>query len=212
MAVKRDTGAGNPSSPKKKIPVTYISDETSAALRRTAAIKRSPQYLKELENRKANTLLSQELIDRQQRRLKKSLTVTEAKIIKGIVAGKKRREAARAAGITGSDEVVSATTSRMLNKVNVKESLQLALAEAGVDVSGVAEVIAEGMKADKVVIVGSGDDAMADVMPDHSIRLRAGQMAAKYLGAEEKEEDPNPTGNTFNFINNANFSGTDYVK
>lgn len=200
MAVKRDTAAKKQASKPtgKKIAVTYISDDESAARAREAAIKSSPAYQKAVQERQSNTLLSQELLDRAARRSKRKLSVKEVKLIQGIVSGKKRRQAARDAGITGSDNVVSATTSRMLSNVNVKLALQEALAQAGVGVSDVAQVIADGLKAEQMIALGNGEDKIVDFRPDHSTRLRAGAMAAKYLGAEDTEEK-DKGGNTFNF-------------
>lgn len=214
MAVKSDTASNKTANVpvKKSIAVTYISDDESAAHAREVALKNSPGYQHAVQERRKNTLLSQDLLDRAAARKKRALTFKEAKLIKGIVAGKKRRDAARAAGIKGSDEVVSATTSRMLKNVNVKIALQEALQNAGVGVDNVADVIAAGMVAEDIVVVGSGDSTIVEKRPDHSIRLRAAGMAAKYLGAEEKEDDPNKgSGNTFNFINNANFNSKNYV-
>lgn len=204
MAVKRDTKSKMGKTKSTKITVR------NATKKETAAITSSPDFVAAQEKRREDLTASQKIIDDMQRRKKRPLKPKEAKLIKGIVAGKTRRKAARDAGITGSDEVVSVTASRMLSNVNVKEALQQALLDAGVGLEDVAQVVADGMKATKLVIVGNGEDAMADLQPDHSIRLNAGKMAAKYLRAEDP--DPLPQGgNTFNFINNANFNSKDYV-
>lgn len=137
-------------------------------------------------------------IDRQTRIKKRPLTVREAKLIMGVAAGKTKRQAAKDAGYTGSDEVVSVTASQVLNKPNVKEAMQTALEQAGVTIEGIAEVVADGMKANRVFIIGDGDQAMADIQPDHNIRLRAGAMAAKFLGLDDSEKPNGPSTIIFN--------------
>lgn len=153
----------------------------------------------------------QKAIDEEALKVRRPITIKQARIIRYIAQGKSKREAGRLAGFTGSDETVSVSVSNALKEPNVKIALREALAKAGVDVDGVASVIANGMKAERITVLGSGPDAIADMQPDHSIRLRAVQLAAKYLGAEEPE-NKDTGGNTFNFIKTDTFNASQYVR
>lgn len=106
---------------------------------------------------------------------KRELTVKEQRLIKGIVEGKPKYKAAEAAGYSPKSAAVIATET--LKKPNVQEALQAAFEEHGITVSKVIKPIADGLQAEKVHIVGNGDAAMAEVVPDHSIRLKASSMA-----------------------------------
>ncbi len=210
MAVEHDTEKEKSSS-NKKVSVSYISDDESAAQRRNAAIKSSQEYQREVAKQRSNRLLTQDLLDRYQKKVNRPLTVKEAMLIKGVVAGKTKRQAAKDAGYAGSDTVVSVTASQVLNKPNVKAAMQAALEQAGVTVEGVAVIIADGMKAERTVISGVGDNAIIEKTPDHNVRIAAGKMAAKYLGVEDKDDDGSKGTNIFNFFNNNNFNSKSYV-
>lgn len=127
---------------------------------------------------------------------KQPLTIKEKKLVKGVAAGKTKRQAARDAGYVGSDEVVSVTASQTLSKPNVKEALELTLVKHGITLDAAVAPIADALKADKVHIVGNGDQAMAEIVPDHSIRLKASGMALNLMGANKQEGSIN-----INFIN-----------
>lgn len=109
---------------------------------------------------------------------KRELTVREQKLIKAKVEGKSLKDAYLVAGYAPStDNAMAVNANKVLKKPNVQEALQAAFEEHGISVSKVIKPIADGLQAEKVHIVGNGDQAMAEVVPDHSIRLKASSMA-----------------------------------
>ena len=111
----------------------------------------------------------------------KQLTVKEAKLVKGIAEGKKKYKAAVDAGYSPNSAGVIA--SETLRKPNIQEALQAELARQGITLEKIIKPIKDGLEAEKVHIVGNGDQAMAEITPDHSIRLKSSQMAQTLLGA-----------------------------
>lgn len=140
--------------------------------------------------------------------VKKKLTIKEAKLVKGIVEGKTKRQAAIEAYNTKTPETASVVASNVLKKVNVQEALQEALEKAGLTPSKVVDVVKEGMEAQRLVIVGNGEEAMADLQPDHSIRLKAAGMAANFMGLGKNNE---PQGNSYHFTQINNDMGKKYA-
>lgn len=126
---------------------------------------------------------------------RKPLTPKEIKLVKGIAEGKKKRTAATEAGYTGSPETISVTASQTLKKPNVQEALAEAFAAHGITIDAATKPIADGLKAEKVHIVGNGEQAMADVVPDHATRLKAAGMAFNLMGVGKQTADV-----TINFI------------
>jgi hypothetical protein len=128
------------------------------------------------------------------------LTVKEAKLVKGIAEGKTKRQAASEAYDVKNINTAGALASVTLRKPHVQEALQQALEEKGLTPSSVVDVVADAMKAEKVVIIGKDEDAFADVQPDHSIRLSAAKMAANFMGLNQQPQG-GTTVNNFNFGN-----------
>lgn len=118
----------------------------------------------------------------------KKLTVKETKLVKGVAQGKTRRQAAKDAGYSGTDETVSVVASQTLNKPNVKEQLHKELEKQGITVEAIVKPIADGLKAEKVSVVGNGDQAMAEITPDHNIRIKSSQIASKWMGIDQVNE------------------------
>ena len=132
----------------------------------------------------------------------KQLTVKEAKLVKAKVQGKTHKEAYAEAGYaTTTDNGVAVNTNKILNKPHVQEALQAEMAKQGITLEAIIKPIKDGLEAEKVHIVGNGDQAMAEITPDHSIRLKSSQMAQTLLGAN-KSSDGGTTNNTFIQINN----------
>lgn len=124
----------------------------------------------------------------------KPITVREAKLVKGVVQGKTKRQAAIDAGYTGSPETVSVRASNVLKKDNVQEALQKALEKHDLTPDRIMAVVSDGMNATKVNIVrdpmGGEDSAFAEETPDHSIRLKAASMAAQFSGLNKQDQIP----------------------
>lgn len=120
------------------------------------------------------------------------LTPKQAKIVKAkveaTVADIPQREWAPSLYPDANPKSAEVLVSRELNKVNVQEALQLALAKKGLTVDKLAGVVVDAMGAEKTVIIGNGEQAMADAIPDHSIRLKAAGMAAGFMGLNKNAE------------------------
>lgn len=119
---------------------------------------------------------------------KATLSAKEITLIKALVAGKTKSEAGMLA--TGSTTPQSGATQavRMLKSVNVQEALAVEFERQGISLSRAVKPIADALDAEKVHIVGNGEQAMADVVPDHAVRLKASQMALRLMGAEQQQE------------------------
>lgn len=133
----------------------------------------------------------------QKKQTDNKLTVKQRKFVQGIVAGKPQYKAYEDAGYkTSSDLVARVESTNQLAKPNVQKALQEALAKYNLTTDRLVKPISDAIDADKVVIVGQGDDAFADVQPDHAIRLKAAAMGLRLTGAD-RQEVPN---NIYNFV------------
>lgn len=138
---------------------------------------------------------------------KPKITIKEAKLIKGVALGKTKRQAAYDAGYTGTPETVSVTASEVLKKPNVQEALELALSKYDITPDRTVQRVSEALDAEKVSIVGNGDQAMAEVTPDYTTRLSAVKIANNLMGISQKQE----ANTTNNFIQINNQQKNDYV-
>lgn len=118
----------------------------------------------------------------------KQLTIKEAKLVKGIVAGKTKRQAAIDAGY--SPNTASEIAYETLNKPQLQALLHKELEKQGITLETVVKPVADGLKAEKVSIVGNGDSAMAEITPDHNVRLKSSQIASKWMGLDTQPETP----------------------
>lgn len=128
----------------------------------------------------------------------KKLTVKEAKLVKAKAEGKTVLEAANEAEYlpNAKDETRRVEATRTLQKPHVKEALHAEMAKQGIDIASIVKPVKDGLVAEKVSIVGNGDQAMAEVTPDHSTRLKAVQIASKWMGVDAVSEG----GTTNNFV------------
>lgn len=114
------------------------------------------------------------------------LTPTEAKVVKAKIkaelANRSQNEAAKEVFPNQTPEAAAVSMTRTLKKANVQEALHLALEKHNLTPDRIVGVVNDGMKAERTVILGNGEDAFADVVPDHSIRLKAAGMAANFMG------------------------------
>jgi len=126
------------------------------------------------------------------------LNVREAKFVKAKAQGLSNTKAAMIA--TGTTSVDSAKTlgHRLSTNVNVQEAIQAEMAKQGITLEAIIKPVKEALAAEKVHIVGNGDQAMADVVPDHSVRLKAVSIASQFMGIGKNTEGGNTN---FNFIN-----------
>lgn len=131
----------------------------------------------------------------------RELTVKEAKLAKAKAQGMTNVEAYKEAGYSrnSSETTMEANTRKVLARPPVQEAFREELARQGITVEAIIKPIADGLKAEKVSIVGNGEQAMAEVTPDHSIRLKSSQMAQTLMGVHKNSES---AGGTFIQINN----------
>lgn len=126
---------------------------------------------------------------------RKPLTPKEIKLVKGIAEGKTRQAAALEAYNASTPEAASSIASNALKKVNVQEALAEAFQKHGITIDAATKPIADGLTAEKVHVVGNGEQAMAEVVPDHATRLKAAGMAFNLMGVGKQTGDV-----TINFI------------
>lgn len=68
----------------------------------------------------------------------------------------------------------------------LEQSKLQALKEHNITWSRIIAPIADALEANHVVILGSKEDAFADVQPDHSTRLRASRQASELLKVKDE--------------------------
>lgn len=134
----------------------------------------------------------------------KKLSTRQNRVIKAKVkadlAGISQAQVALEVFPNQTPAAASVSFTRTLKEANVQEELAKAFAQHGIDIDSAVKPIGEALKADRVVIVGKGDDAFADVQPDHSVRLKASGMALGLMGFGSKQSGEV----TINFINHSN--------
>lgn len=120
------------------------------------------------------------------------LSPTQAKVVRAKVQAEladiPQAVAAQQVFPHQTPNAASVSMSRELKKANVQEALQEALAKHNLTADRIMGVVDDAMDASKTVILGSGEDAFADVVADHSIRLKAAGMAAQFLGMNKPSE------------------------
>jgi hypothetical protein len=128
----------------------------------------------------------------------KGLTPKQAKFIKLRAQGKTQAEAYMASYNTkGHLPTVKPRASKLERQPDIQEALQKELARQGITLETVVRPVAEGLKAEKVTIVGNGEDSMAEITPDHNIRLQSVKIASRWMGIDSP---PSEGGTTNNFI------------
>lgn len=135
------------------------------------------------------------------------LTVKQAKFVKAKAEGKSGTQAYMEAYGTTNANVAKVEASRTLTKPNVQEALQAEMARQGITLEKIIKPVADALEAEKVHIVGNGEQAMAEIVPDHSIRLKASSMAQTLIGANKQTGE----GNITNFVNVTNNYGDRYA-
>lgn len=118
----------------------------------------------------------------------RAFTKRELSFIKAKAEGKNNRHAVLAAGITKNVASADVIGHKMNKDMTIQEAVAQALADNGITLHNAIKPIADGLQAEKTVIIGNGESAMADQIPDHSIRLKASGMALNLMGAMNKNE------------------------
>jgi hypothetical protein len=124
----------------------------------------------------------------------KPLTHKEMKLVQGVAMGKSQTEAALEAYDTTNADSAKAIGSRALSKVNVREALDEALARHGITTDAITKPVADALQAVKLVEI----EGKLKTMPDHSVRLKAASIGAKFMGVDSGD-DGGKTNINFNF-------------
>lgn len=116
----------------------------------------------------------------------RKLTTKQRKFVKAKVEGKTGTQAAIIA--YGVDEKTAGVmASQNLGKLSIQEALNAEYQKQGIDMAALVRPIADGLQAEKTIIIGSGDDAFADQIPDHSIRIAAAKLGGQWLGVGKEQ-------------------------
>ena len=141
----------------------------------------------------------------------KKLTIKQSKFVNEYVKNDGNgKKAAQIAYDVANDATAAVIASENLTKPNIKAAIEASLVKHGITLDAAVKPIAEALNAERVVIVGNGDQAMAELVPDHNVRLKASGMAIKLMGADKEDGG----GNTFNFNfkGGATFNASEYKK
>jgi hypothetical protein len=134
----------------------------------------------------------------------KQVAVVKAKV-KSVLEDIPQGVVAREVFPTATPASASVMMSRELKSVNIQEMLQAALEQHGLTPTAVVKVVAAGMKARKTIgeaipVYGTVEDKNGEEVQkivsykhrtavDHSIRLKAAGMAAKFMGADTAAQE-----------------------
>lgn len=114
--------------------------------------------------------------------------------MKQRIKGKQLKEIAAQEYPEATEESGVVMVSQQLNKPEVIEAMQSmklkALEDNGITWDHNIKVYKAAQEANKVVILGKGDDAFADVQPDHSVRVRATDSLVKLMDSIKPESEP----------------------
>ena len=122
-------------------------------------------------------------------------TLKEKKLVKGIIAGKTRKQAAIEAGY--APKCADSQASQVLSKPNVQSEFQKALEKAGVTTARLAEKISEGLDSKKVIsatiVAGNSQEAGSTTndfieVPDYLAQHKFLDTALKLKGAYPSEK------------------------
>lgn len=128
---------------------------------------------------------------------KPKVTVREAKLVQGVVAGKTKRQAAKDAGYGGSPETLSVRASSVIKKSNVQDYYAELMAKNEITVERALKPISKALDAKKTVVTGDGDNASYNEVDDLDMQLKGSDRALKLLGVSAPEN----TTTNYNFIN-----------
>lgn len=127
----------------------------------------------------------------------RALTTKQRSFIKAKLEGKTTTAAAQEAyGI--SYDSARALGSENMRKLSIQEAINAEYERQGISLAALIKPIADGLKAERTVIIGKAEDSFADQVPDHSIRIAAAKLGGQWLGIG-KETDGGTT--NYNFVN-----------
>jgi phage terminase small subunit len=118
---------------------------------------------------------------------RRPLTTKQRNFIKEKASGKTGVAAAQAAYGVDYNSARS-IASQNLSKLNIQEAVQAEMAKQGITLEAIIAPVKDALSAEKVAIVGNGDQAMAEVTADHSVRLKAVSIASQFMGINKQSE------------------------
>lgn len=138
---------------------------------------------------------------------RKKLSVKQKTFVKEYVTnGGNGTKAALVAYDVTDENTANVMAVENLQKPTIKEQLEKAFKKHGIDIESATQPIRDGLKAEREIFA---DGEAQGSKPDHMVRLRASQMALKFMGAEDK---PEGGGDTINFNFNKNEGTQTFVK
>ena len=118
----------------------------------------------------------------------RALTVKQRKFVANKVKGMTGVAAAQEA-YGASYSVANAIAGENLRKPSIQEAIEVEYEKQGISLAALIKPIADGLQAEKTVIIGKENDAFADQIPDHTTRLAAAKLGGMWLGiGRDKEE------------------------
>ncbi len=136
---------------------------------------------------------------------KPKITIKEAKLIKGIVAGKTKRQAAMEAFDVERIETAAVMASHALRKVNVQQALEEAMKKHGIDLDSAIAPIGKALKAKRIQITGSGDQMFTEEVEDVEMQLKGSDRALKLMNIGQNRD-----GGSIHFHQHVNEKQDDY--
>lgn len=112
------------------------------------------------------------------------MTTVEAKFVKARLKGKNKSQAALEAKPEISPVSAGKIGNRLSNSVNVQEALQKALQKHNITIDRTAQVVADALDAEKQ------NQFTGEINPDHTVRLKAADMAHGLMGLKGQKQDP----------------------
>lgn len=128
------------------------------------------------------------VVDKPPTTKRRALTTKQRNFIKEKASGKTGVAAAQAAYPTVDYNTARAIASENLSKPNIQEALHAEMAKQGITLEAIIAPVKEALSAEKVAIVGNGDQAMAEVTADHAVRLKAVSIASQFMGINKQNE------------------------
>lgn len=118
------------------------------------------------------------------------MSLDKNKFIEAKLEGKNNTEAALSAGAI-TKQAAHKAGYRLSKQPDIQKQLNKAIKRHNITVDKLMTVYAEAMMAEKVVIIGKGDDAFADPTPDHITRMKAADKFMDILGIKGQPKHQN---------------------
>lgn len=122
----------------------------------------------------------------------KDITIEEIKFIEAKAQGKSNTASAMVAKPHIKASSAKKAGNRLSTSANVQYVLAKALKKHKLTIDRALATYDEGLKATKTVIIGKGDDAFADQIPDVGLRMSAGDRVLKLHGITDKPKGQTP--------------------